>query len=151
MNTFKRTLFASTAAALLFATPVMAQDAKEQLSTFVENQLSTIGMAPVGLEYLSIDELGEIKTILESDATNYEQVEQIEQIIEARADTSGDVTVDFMESSLRDQIAGEMLDLGVEADVSTLSASQVAEIKVILETDAQNSVKADRIQEVLGS
>lgn len=153
MKLFNKSALAGTAiAALLVATPAaFAQDAADQLRTDVENSLVTLDAEIAGYEYLSVEELAQLKSVLDSEETTTDKLSQIEQIIDTKAETGNAVYIDYPESTLRAEIDSELTTMGIEADVDALTLNQLVEIRAVLEGEETTESKQRQIETIIAS
>ena len=142
MMTFRKTLLASATAMSLAMTAPAFADGHDQLLEQVTNGMVQLEVVPAGFEYLTPDDLAQIKAILESDDQNDAKVERIEEVITTREEAEGDAEVFLITNDLRDQIDAHLTGLGYDVDVEALEVQQIAEIKAVLDSDDNSSAEA---------
>ncbi|MGB5558568.1 MAG: hypothetical protein WBN04_11215 [Paracoccaceae bacterium] len=140
--------FLLTSALVAFAAgSAIAQD-ESQLRTAVANELTQMGLN-IDTDTLTEGQLSEIYLL----TTNTDSGKR--QAIEAALGHMGLMPDDMVEvempnTQLRSSVENSLTTLGIEANVSTLSDAQVAEIYLIANGSDMESGKTARIQTALG-
>ncbi|QHQ33727.1 hypothetical protein [Algicella marina] len=155
----KQTTKALIAATALLGTTAMApsafamSDELTQLEEAAANELDVLGIPSEGVDTLTLGELALIKQISESEETTAQKTQQIEQIMGMSAERSDmwDFTTDLNgPSSLREGVMAGLIELDVEvANPDALSTAQLAQLKGVLESEANETKKKARAEAII--
>ena len=142
----KTRILAATAAIALMTAPMALADGHTQLVEQVTNQMLELDVQPAGFEYLTVDDLAQIKEIVESGDENSAKVERIEEVIATKAEASGEDTeapaIFLITSDLRDAIEAKLDEMGYDVEGDTLNVEQIAEIKAVMESEDLSDAEA---------
>lgn len=110
------------------------------------------GLAKIGLqvpaESLTTEQVAQITNILASSEPDTAKRTQIETILGANeANATGRLGVGQMRSSATSDLA----QLGIQADVDTLTLSQLGQIQNVVASSDTNAVKKQRVEGILGN
>jgi hypothetical protein len=136
-----------SAAALSFA--LLAAPAFSQgFTDGAEAGLAKLGIQTPPAESLTTEQVGQITNILNTSEPDSQKRMQIEEILGmSEATATGRLGVAQMRSSATSDLA----QLGVQADVETLTLSQLGQIQNVVASSDNNSVKKQRVEEILGN
>lgn len=137
------TVSAAALSLALLAAPASAQGFNDA----TEAGLAKLGIqAPV--ELLTTEQVAQITNVLastDSDATKKQHIETI--LGENEATATGRLGVGQMRSSATSDLA----QLGIQADVDSLTLSQLAQIQNVVASGDSTDVKKGRVEEILGN
>lgn len=118
--------------------PAVADDAaRGQLEEQITNELTGLGVELASYEMLTLDELSQIKAILDNDGGATEQVSAIENIIDTRSEEAG-VEIELRDiavtNQLREQVSVSLTQMGIDADVTVADFDALTQIKTAIDS-----------------
>lgn len=149
MKPNKTRILMSTAAFLLAISP--AAVAQSQLQGQVSAGMRNVGITVDGYEELTINNLAQIKAILESEKSTSQQEFEIKHIIDTSMERpTAEMMPAMPTGDIRDLIRKELLVLGMhDVDVDGLTTSKVAEIYAVVESDLSTVDQVRRIEAII--
>lgn len=119
----------------------------QQLHDSVTAELAELGIEDPGTDMLSLSELAQVETVLNSTDPDDLKRERIQGILAAPGDGT---TTDWGVARLEDSVQAKMVELGLDgSQVSALTLSELAQIENVANSDDPNDIQRDRIEEIL--
>ena len=109
--------------------------------------LAKLGIQTPPVESLTTEEVAQITNVLASSDSDQLKKMHIEEILGNEATATGRLGVEQLRSSATSDLAM----LGIEADVDTLTLSQLAQIQNVVASGDATDVKKQRVEEILGN
>lgn len=150
----------------LLAAPVFAQDlGLQQLQDAATSTLSQLNLDTSMVESLTLEELTLIEAANSTGGNDAAKVDQIETVLRNAEDRiaagggvvpsgpAGDVTAEDLDSLMvvKSNVQAQLAQLGVAADVETLSDEQLLEIQAISGGTQDDTTKKEMVETVIAN
>jgi hypothetical protein len=137
------TISAAALALALLAAPAFSQGFSDAAAA----GLAKLGIQAPPVESLTTEQVAQITNILGSSDTDSVKKAHIENVLGNEATATGRLGV----GQLRSSATSDLAMLGIQADVETLTLSQLAQIQNVVASGDATDVKKKRVEEILGN